>query len=104
MSGTHFYSSGEGEAEALAPQDQREPRAVRLGEEPLGALANREQQLLGFVEAQRSGGHVELVAHLADGHELVGQLGWPSCFLPPQSAANGPVLRCLQASVTLTLT
>jgi hypothetical protein len=62
----------EAEAEALAAQDQLQARAVAAGEQAFLPLAAGEQKLLGFVEAQRAGRHVERVAHLADGHFMVG--------------------------------
>ena len=61
----------EREAEALALQDQLQPRPAAAGVEPLLALADRGEQLLGLVEAQGARGDAELGAHLADRQEVV---------------------------------
>ena len=63
--------SSSAEAEALALQDQLQPRPAAAGVEPLLARADRREQLLGLVEAQGPRGHAELGAHLADGMEIV---------------------------------
>jgi hypothetical protein len=65
----------EREAEALAPEDQLEPRAVAPRVEPFLALADREKKLLLLVEAQGAGRHFEGIAHLAYGHRLGGHHG-----------------------------
>ena len=64
--------SSSAEAEALALQDQLQPRPAAPGVEPLLARADRRQQLLGLVEAQGARRHAELGAHLADGVKVVG--------------------------------
>ena len=67
----------EAEAEALALEDQLEAGAAAAGVEPLLALADRGEQLLGLVEAQRARGHAEGGADLADALEVVGHgAGW----------------------------
>jgi hypothetical protein len=58
------------EPEALAAQDQHQPRPVAPGKEPPGPDPDRGQQLLGLVEPQGARGHVIGLAHLADGHHV----------------------------------
>jgi hypothetical protein len=55
----------EREAEALALQDQRQPRTAPPGEEPPRALPDRREQFLRLVEAQGAGGDVEVSAHIS---------------------------------------
>ena len=64
----------EAEAEALALEDQREPGPAAAGVEPLLALADRRDQLLGLVEAQGARRDAEGGAGLADGPEVVGHV------------------------------
>ena len=61
----------EREAEALALQDQLQPRPAAAGVEPLLSDADRGDQLLRLVEAQGPRGDAEGGAHLADGLEIV---------------------------------
>ena len=61
--------------------------------EPLLALADREQQLLRLVEAQRSRRHVERGAHLADGPESVSALPGSSTSVVVAAKMTAPRAR-----------
>src|SRR6056297_3681484 len=61
----------EAEAEALAAQDQFQPRAVAPGEEATLSLPNGREQFLGLVKSQGARGDVERLAHLPDSHHII---------------------------------
>ncbi len=58
---------GEGEADALAAQDEPQPGAVAGPIDATGATSHRRQQPLGLVPPQGAGGQVEFGGEVRDG-------------------------------------
>ena len=73
----------QGQAHALAAQDQDQPGAVLVGIDPVHPIAGGGQQTLVFIKAQRARRGFKLGAELTDGESTLRttQFGW-HVFLP----------------------
>lgn len=80
----------EAEAEALALQDQFQPRPAAPCIEAAGAFTAGCDEFLGFVKPEGAGGHAEFGAHLANGQKGVAHAFSIVSLLP--GAQDGPAI------------
>src|SRR6185503_16234386 len=83
---------GQRKPNALAAQDQLQPRSVFVGIDAVQAVPGGIEQPLVFIEAQGPGGRFELLAQLADGE---------GPFRTPQLDRHGPLPWVRYASTAL---
>ena len=70
LTAEHLAYLGQGEAELLGLEHQREPLALGGAVQPRGALTPRRQQALAFVEAKSPRCRAGIARHLADGQQV----------------------------------